>query len=127
MHWLSSRRIASRVSDLNNGMRASVCEFCIISPPDCGCVETTGYPQFGGGKQGCGGRAVKVNLPPERSIRLAAGLILFAYAGTHLLSHATGLFLLDAIQAVGHDMLLWPWRTPVGLSVLLASFLLHLS
>jgi adenylate cyclase len=69
---------------------------------------------------------VKVKLPPERSIRLAAGLILFAYAGTHLLSHATGLFLLDAIQAVGHDILLWPWRTPVGLSVLLASFLIHL-
>ncbi len=69
---------------------------------------------------------MKVKLPPERSIRLAAGLILFAYAGTHFASHASGVFLLGAIQAIGHDILMRPWRTPVGLTVLLASFLVHI-
>jgi adenylate cyclase len=70
--------------------------------------------------------AGRVKLPSERSIRLAAGLVMFAYASTHLISHATGLFLLDAIQRVGHDLLLAPWRTPVGLSILLTAFLIHL-
>jgi adenylate cyclase len=68
-----------------------------------------------------------VKVPLERSVRLAAGLVMFTYVICHLVSHATGLFLLNAIQAVGHDILLAPWRTPVGLSVLLASFLTHLS
>jgi adenylate cyclase len=70
--------------------------------------------------------ASRVKLPTERSVRLVAGLIMYAYAACHLISHATGLFLLDAIQAVGHDILLAPWRTPVGLAVLLACFLVHL-
>ena len=65
--------------------------------------------------------------PTERSIRLAAGLILFSYATCHLASHAIGLFLLDALQAFGHDILLAPWRTPVGLVLLLLAFLTHLS
>lgn len=62
----------------------------------------------------------------ERSIRLAAGLVLFSYAICHFAAHATGLFLLAGIQSVGHDILLAPWRTPVGLWLLLASFLTHL-
>jgi adenylate cyclase len=70
--------------------------------------------------------ALKVKLPLERSIRLTAGLIMFTYATCHLVSHATGLFLLDAIQAIGHDILLAPWRTPVGLWILLAAFMTHL-
>ncbi len=70
--------------------------------------------------------AFQVKLPPERSVRLACGLILFGYATCHLLSHATGLFLLEGIQAIGHDILLAPWRTPVGLFTLLAAFLIHL-
>jgi adenylate cyclase len=70
--------------------------------------------------------AVEVKLPREHAIRLTAGLIMFAYATCHLLSHATGLFLLDAIQAIGHDILLAPWRTPIGLTVLAAAFLTHL-
>ncbi len=65
-------------------------------------------------------------LPSERSIRLTAGLIMFTYATCHLVSHATGLFLLDAIERIGHDIILAPWRTPVGLSLLLAAFLTHL-
>jgi adenylate cyclase len=69
---------------------------------------------------------LKVKLPPERSVRLIAGLVLFTYATCHFLSHAIGIFLADTLQAVGHDILLAPWRTPVGLSILLASFLAHL-
>ncbi len=62
----------------------------------------------------------------ERSVRLTTGLIMFSFATCHLAAHATGLFLLAGIQAVGHGILLAPWRTPVGLSLLLASFLIHL-
>ena len=69
---------------------------------------------------------MRVKQPPERSIRVATGLVLFAYASNHLASHAAGLFLLDAIQAVGHGILMRPWRTPAGLSLLLAAFLIHL-
>jgi adenylate cyclase len=68
----------------------------------------------------------RFKLPAERSIRLTAGLIMFTFATCHLVSHATGLFLLDAIQDVGHNILLAPWRTPVGLSLLLGAFLVHL-
>jgi adenylate cyclase len=71
-------------------------------------------------------RASGVKLPTERSVRLVAGLVMYAYAACHFISHATGLFLLDAIQAVGHDILLAPWRTPVGLTILLTCFLVHL-
>ena len=67
-----------------------------------------------------------VKLPSERSIRLTAGLIMFTYATCHLISHATGLFLLDSIERIGHDIILAPWRTPFGLSLLLAAFLTHL-
>jgi adenylate cyclase len=68
----------------------------------------------------------RLQLPTERSIRLAAGLLMFTFATCHLVSHATGLFLLDAIQNVGHNILMAPWRTPNGLSLLLAAFLIHL-
>ena len=67
-----------------------------------------------------------IKLPSERSIRLTAGLIMFTYATCHLISHATGLFLLDSIERIGHDIILAPWRTPFGLSLLLAAFLTHL-
>jgi adenylate cyclase len=70
--------------------------------------------------------AINVKFPTERSVRLTAGLIMFAYATCHLISHATGLFLLDGIQAIGHDIILAPWRTPIGLSLLLVAFLTHL-
>jgi adenylate cyclase len=71
-------------------------------------------------------RALRVKLPLERSVRLTTGLIMFSYATCHLLSHATGLFLLGGIQRIGHDILLAPWRTTAALSTLLAAFLTHL-
>jgi adenylate cyclase len=60
-----------------------------------------------------------------RTSRLVAGLILFAYALSHLLSHATGLFLLDGMERFGRGLLLLPWRTLVGRSILFAALFLH--
>ena len=68
-----------------------------------------------------------VKAPFERNVRLTAGLTLFVYAACHFLSHAFGLFGLQAVQAMGHDILLAPWRTPVGLAVLFAAFFTHLA
>src|SRR5579872_3604395 len=68
-----------------------------------------------------------MKLPSERTIRITTGLIMFAYVTCHFLSHATGLFLLNTLQSVGHDIILAPWRTPAGLVLLAASFLTHLS
>ncbi|MBV9636470.1 MAG: adenylate/guanylate cyclase domain-containing protein [Methylobacteriaceae bacterium] len=67
----------------------------------------------------------KVNLPGERSIRIATGLILFAYAACHFLSHATGVFLLDNMEALGRGIVLAPWRTPLGRSALIAALFTH--
>jgi adenylate cyclase len=64
--------------------------------------------------------------PPERAIRITAGLVMFAYVTCHLISHATGLFLLNTLQSVGHDIILAPWRTPAGLLLLLTAFFTHL-
>ena len=58
----------------------------------------------------------RVKLPTERTVRLTAGLIMFSYATCHLISHATGFFLLDGIQRIGHDILLVPWRTPAPMA-----------
>ncbi|HMK88743.1 MAG TPA: 2Fe-2S iron-sulfur cluster-binding protein, partial [Methylocystis sp.] len=70
--------------------------------------------------------ALQVNFALERAVRLTAGLVMFAYVTCHLLSHATGLLFLDNIQAIGHDIILAPWRTSFGLGLLLTCFTLHL-
>src|SRR5580704_12550194 len=69
--------------------------------------------------------APRVKPPFERSVRLAAGLVMFTYVFCHFLSHATGLFRLGGLQAIGHDVILAPWRTPVGLTLLASAFLIH--
>lgn len=73
------------------------------------------------------GALLEVKTPLERSVRLAAGLTMFTYAACHFLSHACGLFGLRAVQAIGHGVILAPWRTPVGLVLLLVAFFTHLS
>jgi hypothetical protein len=65
--------------------------------------------------------ALRVKAPSERDVRLAAGLTMFSYVTCHFISHATGLFRLAGIQAIGHDIVLAPWRTPVGLAILLSA------
>jgi adenylate cyclase len=69
---------------------------------------------------------LQIKPPSERAIRITTGLVMFSYVTCHLVSHATGLFLLNTLQSVGHDIILAPWRTPVGLLLLSASFLTHL-
>ncbi|MBV9740636.1 MAG: adenylate/guanylate cyclase domain-containing protein, partial [Hyphomicrobiales bacterium] len=59
-------------------------------------------------------------------LRLASGLVLFAFVLTHFLNHAVGLISLDAMIAFDH------WRIAItrsvlGTSVLLAALLTHLT
>jgi adenylate cyclase len=59
-------------------------------------------------------------------LRLASGLVLFTFAGTHFLNHAVGLYGLDAMHEVDN------WRTAVtrswpGSIILGAALLTHLS
>jgi len=61
----------------------------------------------------------------ERKIRLITGLTLFAYAASHFLGHATGIFGLAVLESVGRDVILAPWRTPFGRAALLCSLLVH--
>ncbi|HEY8064229.1 MAG TPA: adenylate/guanylate cyclase domain-containing protein [Methylosinus sp.] len=68
-----------------------------------------------------------VNFDLERKTRLTTGLILFTYAACHFISHATGLFFLDNLQAIGHDVILAPWRTRFGVALLLTCFTIHMS
>ena len=46
-----------------------------------------------------------------RRVRLATGLVLFAYVATHLLNHAVGLISLEALEAV-RRVFVWVWRLP---------------
>jgi adenylate cyclase len=64
-------------------------------------------------------------LPIERTVRLVTGLLLFSYAGCHFLSHATGVFHLETMEAVGRGVLLAPWRTFVGQSILFGALFVH--
>jgi adenylate cyclase len=60
----------------------------------------------------------------ERPLRLATGLILFAYATSHFLNHAFGIRSIDAMRAAS-AILLAPWQTYFGLLGLYISFLVH--
>jgi adenylate cyclase len=62
--------------------------------------------------------------PVERNLRLVTGLTLFAFAASHLLNHACGIFGLDAMEAT-RKVLIWPWRTYAGQTLLYGSFLIH--
>jgi adenylate cyclase len=61
----------------------------------------------------------------ERNIRLTTGLILFAYAACHFIGHATGIFGLATMDAIGRNVILAPWQTLVGRTALGVSFLIH--
>jgi adenylate cyclase len=61
----------------------------------------------------------------ERKTRLITGLILFAYAASHFIGHATGMFGLATMEAVGRNIVLWPWQTFPGRTALTISFLVH--
>ena len=61
----------------------------------------------------------------ERKLRLVTGMTLFAYAACHFLGHATGMFGVAAMEIVGRDILLAPWRTTPARAILLAFVLVH--
>ncbi len=60
----------------------------------------------------------------ERLLRLATGLILFSYASCHLVNHAFGIRSVEAMEAAS-VLLLWPWQTLAGLTLLYTSFFTH--
>lgn len=59
-----------------------------------------------------------------RQLRLATGLILFAFALTHLLNHAVGLVSIDAMEAV-RSWRIAITRSPPGTAILLTALLVH--
>jgi adenylate cyclase len=61
-----------------------------------------------------------------RHVRLATGLVLFAYVLTHLLNHACGLLGLSAMEA-GRKLFIAAWRSPVSAAALYASLATHLA
>jgi adenylate cyclase len=60
----------------------------------------------------------------ERPIRLTTGLILFAFATSHLINHAFGIRSVNTMKAAS-AVLLAPWQTNAGLIVLYTAFLVH--
>ncbi len=61
-----------------------------------------------------------------RRVRLAAGLVLFAYLATHLLNHALGLISLATMEA-GRIYFLAFWRNPVGTLALYGAVAAHVA
>ena len=59
-----------------------------------------------------------------KRIRLGAGLVLFAYVGTHLLNHAWSLASLDALD-IGRDVFIAVWRSWPGIILLYGALLTH--
>ena len=59
-----------------------------------------------------------------RQIRLASGLILFAYVSTHLTNHAAGIVSLQAAEAL-RRIFLATWRNPVSTFLLYGALLVH--
>jgi adenylate cyclase len=62
--------------------------------------------------------------PNTARLRLWSGLVLFAFAATHLLNHALGLVSVEAMQ-IGQDLRLAVTRSLIGTIVLCAAALVH--
>ncbi|CCD88140.1 conserved hypothetical protein; putative Ferredoxin- and Adenylate/Guanylate cyclase-like domains [Bradyrhizobium sp. ORS 285] len=60
----------------------------------------------------------------SQTIRLVSGLVLFAFAATHFLNHAVGLFSLEAMDEV-QEWRLFVTRSWPGMIVLVAALLVH--
>ena len=61
-----------------------------------------------------------------RRVRLASGLVLFAYVTTHLANHALGLVSLETMEA-GRVYFLALWRSPLGSLVLYSALTSHVA
>src|SRR6476469_10941368 len=62
--------------------------------------------------------------PVIRPLRLTTGLILFAFASSHLITHAFGVHSVQTFQDVGF-YLLKPWQTLPGHLILYTAFTVH--
>src|SRR5580658_9135592 len=63
-------------------------------------------------------------MPSLRQIRLATGLVLYAYVTLHFANHALGNISIAAMQS-GLAVQKLIWRSPPGSAALYASFLTH--
>ena len=59
-----------------------------------------------------------------RGVRLASGLVLFAFVATHLANHALGLITLQVL-AEGRELFLTIWRSTVGETLLYGAVTIH--
>lgn len=60
----------------------------------------------------------------DRFLRLASGIILFAFVTTHLSNHALGLISLDVMEDLRLDIL-YVWQVGIGFWLLFASAVIH--
>jgi adenylate cyclase len=60
----------------------------------------------------------------RNNLRLASGLVLLAFVVCHLTAHS---FLLVSLERAGSalDVLMYPWRTAIGTTILLSALLIH--
>jgi hypothetical protein len=74
--------------------------------------------------------SIRTLVPPmqriERPLRLTSGLVLFAYATSHLVNHAFGIRSIEAMESAGL-ILHKPWTTLAGLFVLSSTVFLDYS
>jgi adenylate cyclase len=61
-----------------------------------------------------------------RRLRLASGLVLFAYLTTHFLNHALGLISRPTL-AGGREVFLLIWRNPPGTLLLYGAIVIHVA
>lgn len=73
---------------------------------------------------GSAGGPLRAGSPILRPLRLITGLTLFAYATSHFVNHAFGIYSVEAFQLAGR-FLLKPWQTFPGHLVLYAAFIVH--
>lgn len=92
--------------------------------------DTTGAPKaMGGAPKAMAERAASHDpgtVPWRQKLRLASGLVLLAFAFTHLLNHALGIVSLEAMEA-GRAVFLALWRSPPGTALLIAALVCHVS
>src|SRR6185437_15450108 len=66
-----------------------------------------------------------LRLPHERTVRIVTGCVMFVYAACHFLSHATGMGGLETMERIGRGVILAPWRTYAGQTILFGSLFTH--
>ncbi|MGF7052959.1 adenylate cyclase [Bosea sp. OAE752] len=81
-------------------------------------------PQIAGARRAAMDAGMQQVSSWSRDIRLVSGLILLAFATTHFINHAVGIFGLQAMEAV-QNWRYWLWHTWPGTVALYGSFIVH--